>query len=78
ALKNAGLQAEVDARNEKISFKVREHSTAHVPVILAVGRKEVEEGTVAMRRLGSKEQTTLSLDEVVATLSEEATPPDLR
>ncbi|MEL6282589.1 MAG: threonine--tRNA ligase [Pseudomonadota bacterium] len=78
ALKSAGLQAEVDARNEKISFKVREHSTAHVPVILAVGRKEVEEGTVAMRRLGSKEQTTLTLDEVVATLSEEATPPDLR
>ena len=78
ALRAAGLRAEADTRNEKINYKVREHSTAHVPVILAVGRKEVEDRTVAMRRLGSKEQSTLSLEEVVAALSEEATPPDLR
>ena len=65
-------------RNEKINYKVREHSVAKVPVILAVGMREAEEGTVSMRRLGSKEQSVTALDEAVAALTAEATPPDLR
>ncbi len=77
-LRAAGLRAEVDARNEKINYKVREHSTAHVPAILAVGRQEVEAGTVSVRRLGQQGQNVVSLDEAVAALVEEATPPDLR
>ena len=74
----AGLRAEADTRNEKINYKVREHSTAHVPFILAVGRQEVEGGTVAVRRLGAQGQTTVPLDEAVALIVAEATPPDLR
>ncbi|MGR3716488.1 MAG: threonine--tRNA ligase [Thermohalobaculum sp.] len=77
-LRAAGLRAEVDARNEKINYKVREHSTAHVPAILAVGRQEVEAGTVSVRRLGRQGQKVVSLDEAVAALVAEATPPDLR
>ncbi len=77
-LKAAGLRAQADLRNEKINYKVREHSLAKVPVILVVGKREVEEGTVNERRLGSKAQRTLKLEEAVATLKEEATPPDLR
>ena len=77
-LRAAGLRAEVDARNEKINYKVREHSTAHVPAILAVGRQEVEAGTVSVRRLGQQGQKVVSLDEAVAALAAEATPPDLR
>ncbi|TPW36374.1 threonine--tRNA ligase [Oecophyllibacter saccharovorans] len=78
ALKAAGLNAEADTRNEKINAKVREHSLARVPVILVVGRREAEEGTVAMRRLGGKEQEVLPLSEAVQQLAQEATPPDLR
>ncbi|MDH3665652.1 MAG: threonine--tRNA ligase [Paracoccaceae bacterium] len=74
----AGLRAETDKRNEKINYKVREHSTAHVPAILAVGRQEVEAGTVSVRRLGEQGQKVVPLDEAVAALAEEATPPDLR
>jgi threonyl-tRNA synthetase len=78
ALRNAGLVAEADVRNDKINAKVREHSVGRVPVILVVGRREAEEGTVAMRRLGSQAQEVLTLDQAIAALSHEATPPDLR
>ncbi|HEU4987561.1 MAG TPA: threonine--tRNA ligase [Rhizobiaceae bacterium] len=77
-LKAAGLTAESDLRNEKINYKVREHSLAKVPVILVCGKREAEEGAVNMRRLGSRDQTSLSLEEAIATLAEEAVPPDLR
>ncbi len=76
-LRAAGIRAEADKRNEKINYKVREHSAAHVPVILAVGRQEVEAGTVAVRRLGRQGQEVLDFGEAVAALAEEATPPDL-
>ena len=74
----AGLRAEVDLRNEKVGYKVREHSVGKVPVIAVVGKKEAEEGKVAIRRLGSQEQTVLPLQEAIRVLTEEATPPDLR
>jgi threonyl-tRNA synthetase len=77
ALLSAGLRARADLRNEKISYKVREHSLAKVPVILAVGKREAEEKTVTVRRLGSQAQTVMSLDAAIAALVEEATPPDL-
>jgi len=73
----AGLRSELDLRNEKINYKVREHSLAKVPVILVCGKREAEEGTVNVRRLGSKEQQSLKLDDAVAALTGEATPPDL-
>ncbi|WMS42501.1 threonine--tRNA ligase [Acuticoccus sp. MNP-M23] len=78
ALKKAGLVAEADLRNEKINYKVREHSAAKVPVILVVGAREAEEGTVNMRRLGSRDSKTIALDDVVKMLADEATPPDVR
>jgi threonyl-tRNA synthetase len=77
SLRHAGLRAEADLRNEKINYKVREHSVAKVPVILVVGKREMEEGAVNMRRLGSQEQKSLKLEHAVAALAEEATPPDL-
>jgi threonyl-tRNA synthetase len=77
-LKKAGIQAEADIRNEKINYKVREHSLTKVPVILAVGAREVEDRTVTVRRLGEKQTQVLPLDEVIETLRVEATPPDLR
>ncbi|GGE59963.1 threonine--tRNA ligase [Actibacterium pelagium] len=77
ALKAAGVRAEADTRNEKINYKVREHSLGKVPVILAIGMKEVEERTVTVRRLGEKQTSVVSLDEIVAELSKSATPPDL-
>jgi threonyl-tRNA synthetase len=70
-LRNAGISAEADLRNEKISYKVREHSVAKVPVLLAVGRREVDENTVALRRLGSKEQTVVPVGEAITELSDE-------
>lgn len=76
-LKKAGLQANVDIRNEKINYKVREHSLAKVPVIMAVGKREIDENTVNIRRLGSRDQTTVGLDEAIANLVAEATPPDI-
>jgi len=70
-LRNAGIAADADLRNEKISYKVREHSVAKVPVLMAVGQREVDEETVALRRLGSKHQMVLGLDEAIHTLSDE-------
>ena len=77
-LKRAGLSVETDLRNEKINYKVREHSLAKVPVILVCGKREAEEDTVNMRRLGSRDQESLALDDAVARLSGEAVPPDLQ
>ena len=77
-LKAAGIRVEADLRNEKINYKVREHSVGKVPNILVVGMREAEEGKVALRRLGQKEQEFLTLDEVVAMLKEEALAPDLK
>ena len=76
-LRAAGIRAEADLRNEKINYKVREHSLAKVPHLLVVGKREAEEGTVAVRTLGEKEQRVMSLDEAIAMLREGATPPDL-
>ena len=77
-LKQAGLRVELDLRNEKVGYKVREHSLAKVPVIAVVGRREAEEGKVALRRLGSDGQRIATVEEAVAALVTEATPPDLR
>ena len=77
-LRRAGVRAEADTRNEKINFKVREHSVAKVPVILAIGRQEVENRTVTLRRLGEKATRVLPLDEATAEICADATPPDLR
>jgi threonyl-tRNA synthetase len=78
-LKAAGLRVEADLRKEKINYKVREHSLAKVPLLLVVGKREAEEGTVAIRRLGSDEhQKVMSLDEAIAMMAAEAVPPDLR
>ncbi len=74
----AGIRAEADIRNEKINYKVREHSVGKVPVILAVGQREVEDGTVTVRRLGEKATQTLQLAQVVADLKAESLAPDLR
>ena len=78
ALQAAGLRAELDLRNEKINYKVREHSLGKVPVILAIGAREVEERTVSVRRLGDNRTQTQALDALVADLVAEGTPPDLR
>ena len=78
-LKAAGLRVEGDLRNEKINYKVREHSLAKVPLLLVVGKREAEEGTVAIRRLGSDDhQKVMGLDEAIAMMAAEAVPPDLR
>jgi len=78
-LQAAGLRAEADLRNEKINYKVREHSLAKVPLLLVVGKREAEEGTVAVRRLGSDEhQKVIGLDEAVTLFAAEAMPPDMR
>jgi threonyl-tRNA synthetase len=77
ALKAAGIRAEADIRNEKINYKVREHSVGKVPVILAVGKKEVEDRTVTVRRLGEKQTKVEQVADVVAALAREVTPPDL-
>ncbi|MEP0708753.1 MAG: threonine--tRNA ligase [Parvibaculum sp.] len=77
-LRAAGLRVELDVRNEKINYKVREHSVGKVPAILVAGKREAEEGTLSVRRLGSQDQKTMALADVVKSLREEATPPDLR
>ena len=77
-LRAAGVRAEADMRNEKINYKVREHSVGKVPVILAVGAREVEERTVSVRRLGQKQTSVQPLDALTAELAQDATPPDLR
>lgn len=80
AMNKAGLRVETDLRNEKINYKVREHSVGKIPVIAVVGRKEAEEGTVALRFLGEggKKQEVLSLSDAIERLGADATPPDLR
>ncbi|HWI89263.1 MAG TPA: threonine--tRNA ligase [Sphingomicrobium sp.] len=78
-LANAGIRVETDLRNEKINYKVREHSLAKVPLLLVVGKREADEGTVAVRRLGSEErQLVIGVDEVTRMIIDEAVPPDLR
>ncbi len=77
-LRAAGIRAEADLRNEKINYKVREHSLAKVPLLLVVGKREADEGTVALRRLGSDEhQKMMGLDEAVTMIAAEALPPDI-
>ena len=76
-LREAGFRVEVDIRNEKINYKVREHSVGKIPIILAVGEREAKGRSVSMRRLGSKNQTVISLDEAIPMLLPEAMPPDL-
>lgn len=78
AARKLGLLAEGDLRNEKITYKVREHSLAKVPVLMVVGKKEAAERSVSIRRLGSQDQTSMGLDEAVKQLAGEATPPDLK
>ena len=77
ALKAKGIRAEADTRNEKINYKVREHSLGKVPVILAIGMREVEERTVSIRRLGDKRTNVVALDQAVQQLGQEARAPDL-
>jgi threonyl-tRNA synthetase len=77
-LKAKGLRAEVDLRNEKINYKVREHSLAKVPILLVVGKREAEEKTVSLRRMGVQQQQVMPLADAVRMLADEAVPPDLR
>jgi threonyl-tRNA synthetase len=77
-LKDQGHRVEFDVRNEKINYKVREHSVKKVPVIVVVGKREMDERAVNMRRLGSQDQKVMSLVDALAALKSEATPPDLR
>ena len=78
ALRAKGVRAEADIRNEKINYKVREHSLGKVPVILAVGAREVEERSVTLRRLGEKQTSVVALDEILAALGQDAIAPDLK
>jgi threonyl-tRNA synthetase len=78
AVRKAGLRVEIDLRNEKINYKVREHSLMKIPALLVVGKKEAETGQVSVRRFGSEKQTVMSLDEALAALVDEATPPDVK
>ena len=78
AAQRLGLRVEADVRNEKINYKVREHSLAKVPALLVVGKKEAAERTVSIRRLGSDKQQTMALDAALAALAHEAVPPDVR
>ena len=78
ALREAGIRAEADTRNEKINYKVREHSVGKVPAIMAIGMKEVEERSVSIRRLDKQGSESVKLDQAVQMLRAEATPPDLR
>jgi threonyl-tRNA synthetase len=77
-LRAAGLRVETDLRNEKVGYKVREHSVAKVPYLLVVGRREAEDGSVALRELGGRDQTVVRLDDAIERLRNEALPPDLR
>ncbi len=78
AARKLGLRMEIDLRNEKINYKVREHSVAKMPVMLVVGKKEAENREVSIRRLGSQNQTVMKLDDALKMLLEEAVPPDLK
>jgi len=77
-LQTAGIRVETDLRNEKINYKVREHSLAKVPQLLVVGKREADEGTVALRTLGAEHQKVMSVEEAIVLLTTESTPPDLR
>jgi len=77
-LKAAGIRVETDLRNEKINYKVREHSLAKVPHLLVVGKREADEATVAVRTLGAEHQKVMPLADAIAMLKDEATPPDMR
>jgi threonyl-tRNA synthetase len=77
-LRAAGLRAELDLRNEKINYKVREHSVQKVPLLFVVGKREAEEGTVSVRRLGSEGQKVMPAMDAIVALQAEATPPDLQ
>jgi threonyl-tRNA synthetase len=72
------VRVETDLRNEKINYKVREHSLQKVPYLLVVGKREAEEGTVAIRTLGEQQQKFVTLDEAIALLKDAGTPPDLK
>ncbi len=76
--RRAGLRVEIDLRNEKINYKVREHSLAKIPALLVVGKKEAESHSVSIRRLGSDGQKVMTTAEAIAALVDEATPPDVR
>jgi threonyl-tRNA synthetase len=78
AARRAGLRVEIDLRNEKINYKVREHSLAKIPALLVVGKKEAETHSVSVRRLGSEGQRVMPTDEAIAALVDEATPPDVK
>ena len=78
AARKAGLRVEIDLRNEKINYKVREHSLAKIPALLVVGKKEAETHSVSVRRLGSDGQKVMSTEEAIAALVDEATPPDVK
>jgi len=78
AARRAGLRVEIDLRNEKINYKVREHSLAKIPALLVVGKKEAESHSVSVRRLGSDGQKVMPTDEAIAALVDEATPPDVK
>ena len=78
ALRKAGLRVETDLRNEKINYKVREHSVQKVPIIAVVGGREAEDRTLALRRLGSNGQHMISLEDACRDLAQEALAPDLK
>jgi threonyl-tRNA synthetase len=78
AARKLGLRVDIDLRNEKINYKVREHSVGKMPVMMVVGKKEAETRTVSVRRLGSQDQKVMPLDDALAALVEEAVPPDVR
>jgi threonyl-tRNA synthetase len=78
AAARAGLRVEADLRNEKITYKVREHSVGKIPVLLVVGKKEAADGTVSIRRLGSQAQTVVPLEKALSMLADEAVAPDLK
>jgi threonyl-tRNA synthetase len=78
AARRAGLRVEIDLRNEKINYKVREHSLTKIPALLVIGRKEAETHSVSIRRLGSDAQKVMPTDEAITALVDEATPPDIR
>jgi threonyl-tRNA synthetase len=77
-LKAGGIRAELDARNEKINYKVREHSVQKVPLMFVVGKREAEEGTVSVRRLGTEGQKVIAATDAIVELMAEAVPPDLK
>jgi threonyl-tRNA synthetase len=76
--RRAGLRVEIDLRNEKINYKVREHSLAKIPALLVVGKKEAETHSVSVRRLGSEGQKVMTTADAIAALVDEATPPDVK